>query len=120
MTKAHLCDRVALVNDKDALGIAAYRSILRCDTAAMARLGSSAATRGTRNRDPADARIVLGLNGFTDPLTKMTPVAPKASAARTIAPALPGSWIPSRIISRGLPRTSWSRCHAGGFTSAIT
>ena len=51
---------------------------------------STPCRKGTRNSEPAEARSVLGLYGLTVPFRNSTPVAPKASAARTMAPALPG------------------------------
>src|ERR1017187_9136019 len=58
-----------------------------------ARAGGEAMprTKGTRKSEPAEARSVLGLWGLTEPLRNSTPVAPKASAVRTMAPAFPGS-----------------------------
>ena len=47
--------------------------------------------KGTRKTEPADARMHLGLKGFTVPFKNNTPVAWNASAARSNEPALPGS-----------------------------
>ena len=54
---------------------------------------------GTRKSEPAEARSVLGLYGLAVPLRNRTPVAPKASAARTMVPVFPGSWSASNTIT---------------------
>ncbi len=51
---------------------------------------------------------------------KQHPVAPNASAARTMAPALPGSCTPSSTTTSGSPRNSCSRLQCRGLTRAIT
>ena len=61
-----------------------------CCSVARATSASSACKNGSRNSDPADARNVFELNGLTDPFKNITPVAPNASAARTIAAACDG------------------------------
>ena len=48
------------------------------------------------------------------------PVAPKASAARAMAPAFPGSCKPSSTTTSAEPRNNCSSRHTGGCTSAIT
>src|ERR1035441_2745044 len=101
-------------------GTPAYSSTLFCCSAARASVASTPCRYGTRNREPAEARRVLGFHGLTDPLRKRMPVAPKASAARAIAPALPGSCNPSRTTTNGRPRNNCSSFQTGGLTSAIT
>src|SRR5437868_274288 len=52
---------------------------------------SSASRKGIRKIDPAAALKNFGLDTRTLPFRKSTPVAPNASAERTIVPAFPGS-----------------------------
>src|ERR1039458_5331250 len=50
-----------------------------------------AASSGTRNTLPADARTAFGFHALTVPGKLTTPVAPNASADRRIVPRFPGS-----------------------------
>ena len=50
---------------------------------------------------PAEERTALGFQALTVPGRVRTPVAPKASAERRMAPRLPGSWRLARTRSRG-------------------
>src|SRR5262249_32068907 len=57
---------------------------------------------------------------MTVPLVNNTPVSPRASAARTIAPAWPGSCNPSSTIARVCPRSASSSFQLRGTASAMT
>ena len=72
------------------------------------------APTGSRNVPPIAPRSAFQPNGFADPSTATTPVAPQAAAARTIAPTLPGSCSPARTSTSGLGLTPMARrsCHA--------
>ena len=61
-----------------------------------------------------------GSTGSPMPLRNRMPVAPKASAARAMAPALPGSCRPSRTTTSAQPRNNCSSFQTGGLTSAMT
>src|SRR6202142_559942 len=120
ITKAHPRLRPAWSRFFEAEGAAAYTSSPCAWSAARAGAASSPVSSGTRKTEPADARTAFGLYGLTVPFRKIRPVAPKASAVRMIAPALPGSCTPSRTTTSGWPVNSRSSSHSGGRTSAMT
>ena len=73
------------------------------------RTGSSNPHNGTRKTEPIDARTAFGPVGSAQPSDSATP-APKASAARSSVPTLPGSpTCHSASVSGRMPRGRSSR-----------
>src|SRR6185295_10427632 len=72
--------------------------------ALASRITSSSVPRAATGRwkvPPIAPRSAFHPNGFAEPSTAITPVAPHAAAVLTIAPTLPGSCSPARISTRG-------------------
>src|SRR3990172_7121498 len=78
----------------------------RSRRAAVTSAVSTSRTRGTWNRDPAEARTVFGLYASTEEVENTTASAPAPSAERSTVPAFPGS------------RTAWSTATHLGASSA--
>ena len=116
MTMAQADVKSTSLNNFSACGMAAYKEIPEANSTSSV----TPVTNGIRNTEPAEPRMHFGLNAFTVPFRKINPVAPKASAARMIAPALPGSCTPSSTTTSALPVTIWSSENARGRTSART
>src|SRR5581483_5365836 len=84
-----ICDERGAIN--------AMAVISRDFSSAMSSSDGSFMT-GSRNTEPAEARITFVFHWLTVPSMEITEPAPNASAERIIVPKFPGSWIPAATI----------------------
>ena len=73
----------------------------RCWRAVAIAAATSPPPSGSRSELPIDQRSAFQPNGFADAPAATTPDAPAASATRTIAPTLPGSWMSTAMTTSG-------------------
>jgi len=72
------------------------------------------ATIGSRSALPIDPRSAFQLNGLADTPAATMPVAPAASATRTIAPTLPGSCTSTATTINGTTTNFTLKTTSGG------
>ena len=82
-------------------GTAATRRTRRSRADAMTSESEPRAAIGRRNVPPIAPRSAFQPNGSAEPSIATTPDAPKAAAARMIAPTFPGSCSPARTRTSG-------------------